>query len=128
MTDFSKSIEAKIQDDKGDAVSEVKIFCFDWTILEAKHNHKVDFLFHDSRILDGVDTRQVATMLRLASKECHQNGFQYIISANHNNLESLKMEMTEDEFDDIILSNQILELNDLSNEGKLLGIQVDLDY
>ena len=27
-------ISAKIQDDAGDAVNEVKIFCFDWTILK----------------------------------------------------------------------------------------------
>jgi len=50
-------IKAKIADDSGDSVNEIKIFCYDWTILKGQHNHKVKFLFHDSRITDGLDTR-----------------------------------------------------------------------
>ena len=33
-----------------------------------------------------------------------------------------------DDFDTIVTNNEVLELTDESNEGKLLGIQVDLDY
>ena len=59
-------IKAKIDDDKGDGVNDVKIFCFDWTLLMAKHNHKVDFLFHDSRLLSEIDSRQQASLFHLA--------------------------------------------------------------
>ena len=36
--------------------------------------------------------------------------------------------MTPEEFKEIVEDNQVLELNDDSDEGKLLGIQVDLEY
>jgi uncharacterized protein YydD (DUF2326 family) len=122
------NVEARIQDDKGDAVSEVKIFCFDWTLLKGKNNHSVDFIFHDSRILDGMDSRQIATLFKTSYAECKKNSYQYIISANHNTIESVKAELTSDEFLELITKNEVLELNDISDEGKLLGIQVDLNY
>jgi uncharacterized protein YydD (DUF2326 family) len=122
------NINAKIELDRGDGVNEVKIFCFDWTLLKGQHNHKMKFLFHDSRILSETDTRQVATMFRTAYENTTTNGFQYILSANQNILDALKEEMTEEEYQKIIVDTEILELNDKSVEGKLLGIQVDLDY
>lgn len=63
-------INAKIADDAGDSVNEVKLFCYDWTILTVGNNHNVEFLFHDSRILDGVDPRQISTLFTIANKEC----------------------------------------------------------
>jgi len=121
-------INAKIEDDTGDAVNEVKIFCFDWTILKGQHNHKVKFLFHDSRITDGIDTRQLKTMFEIASKECKKNNFQYIISLNQNIIDSLKDEMADEEHKSLVIDNIILTLNDKSPGDKLLGIQLDLDY
>ena len=40
----------------------LKIFCFDWTLLKVQLNHKVKFIFHDSRLLSENDPRQVATI------------------------------------------------------------------
>lgn len=122
------NINAKIELDRGDGVNEVKIFCFDWTLLKGQHNHKVKFLFHDSRILSETDTRQVATMFKIAYENSIKHGFQYILSANQNILDALKNELSEEEYQNIIVDSEILELNDKSLEGKLLGIQVDLDY
>lgn len=121
-------INAKVQDDAGDGVNEVKIFCFDWTILKARNNHKVHFLFHDSRITDGLDTRQIKTMFQIAHKECEENKFQYIISLNQNVIESLRSEMDEMEHNSLINGNIVLKLSDKSDRDKLLGIQVDVDY
>ncbi len=121
-------IKAKIEDDAGDAVNEVKIFCFDWTILKGRHNHSIDFLFHDSRITDGMDTRQVKTIFEIANKECKENDFQYILSLNENVIEGLKTEMTVQEHKNLIDDNIILRLSDKSESDKLLGIQIDLDY
>jgi hypothetical protein len=67
-------------------------------------------------------------MFRTAYENTTTNGFQYILSANQNILDALKEEMTEEEYQKIIVDTEILELNDKSVEGKLLGIQVDLDY
>lgn len=121
-------LNAKIEDDTGDAVNEVKIFCFDWTILKGQHNHKIKFLFHDSRITDGIDTRQVKTMFEIADKECKENDFQYIISLNQNVIDSLKDEMTEEQHKSLVTDNIVLTLSDKSAKEKLLGIQLDLDY
>jgi uncharacterized protein YydD (DUF2326 family) len=121
-------IKAKIDDDKGDGVNDVKIFCFDWTILLAKHNHIVKFLFHDSRLLSEIDTRQVATLFKVAYENTVKNDLQYIISVNQNTLTSLEAELEQDEFNSIINDNIVLELTDESNDSKLLGMQVDLDY
>lgn len=118
-------IKAKLQDDAGDGVNEVKIFCFDWTILKNQLNHRVKFLFHDSRITDGMDTRQLATLFRIAHRE---QDFQYIISLNQDRLDNLKEEMSEEEYEAIIQDNIVLSLSDKSDQEKLLGMQIDLKY
>jgi len=121
-------IRAKIDDDKGDGVNDVKIFCFDWTILKAKHNHKVDFIFHDSRLLSEIDSRQVATLFRVAYDNTNLDNLQYIVSVNQNTLDSLKIELGDDYSKLINDDSIVLELTDESNESKLLGVQIDLDY
>jgi len=122
------NIKAKIEDDTGDAVNEVKIFCFDWTLLKTQHNHNIKYIFHDSRITDGIDTRQIKTMFEIVNTECVNNGFQYILSLNQNVIDSLKDEMNDELHKSLITDNIVLTLSDKSESQKLLGIQVDLDY
>lgn len=121
-------VVAKIQDDVGDGVNEVKIFCFDWTLLKAKHNHNVEFIVHDSRLLSDMDPRQRTTVFKLAYENTKDCNFQYIISANEDSLESVKQIMTANEYESVIENNIILNLTDESDKTKLLGIEVDLDY
>lgn len=122
------NINAHIDGDTGDGVSKVKIFCFDWTLLLARHNHNIKFIFHDGRILDGMDPRQISTLFRYSYKKSHESNLQYIISANEDSLESIREYFKEEEYENIIEKNKILELTDKSDESKLLGIQVDMDY
>ena len=125
-------IKAKIQDDGGDAVNGIKTFCFDWTLLKASHGHNVRFLFHDSRITDGVDSRQVAKLIQIGHEESITQDYQYILSINENTLKDAiqKAKESEPSFDieSITKESTILELSDLSDKEKLLGIQLDLDY
>lgn len=121
-------IKAKIDDDKGDGVNDVKIFCFDWTMLLAGHNHKMKFLFHDSRLLSEIDSRQQASLFNVAFDKTGEHDLQYIISVNQNTLDSLKNEMEAEQYTKIIEENIVLELTDESEESKLLGMKVDLDY
>lgn len=121
-------IEATIDSDSGDGVNSVKIFCFDWTILKNQLNHKIGFLFHDSRLLSEMDPRQIATMFRLADSNSKENHLQYIISANQKELDAVKMEMLDEDFNSIIEKNVIEDLTDDNDSGKLLGISVDLNY
>lgn len=121
-------IEARIEADKSDGIAKIKLFTYDLTLLLKGLNHHIDFLFHDSRLLDGVDPRQKAELFLILNEFIKQNNKQYILTVNFNQIEELKNYLTKDQYKDIITNNTILELKDSSNEEKLLGIQVDIDY
>jgi len=122
------NIEATIDSDSGDGVNNVKLFCFDWTILKAQNNHNIKFIFHDSRLISEIDPRQIATMFYLANFYSNECNFQYIITANQKELDSLKAEMSEEDYQLNIENNIIEELTDESDASKLLGITIDLNY
>lgn len=121
-------IKATIQDSMSGGINHVLLFCFDFTLLKGQHNHHVDFLFHDSRMLAEMDPRQQAAIFRIAYEETLKGEQQYIISANEDQLDGIKDKFQESEYYQIIEKNIILDLTDKSSESKLLGIQVDLDY
>ncbi len=121
-------IKAKIEDDTGDGVNEARTFCFDWTLLKGQYNHNVKFIFHDSRLISENDPRQVAKMLKIAHSECERNNFQYILTINQSTLDLLKQELNEEDYKTLIIDTEVLELNDISDDNKLLGIQLDLNY
>jgi uncharacterized protein YydD (DUF2326 family) len=120
-------IEAHIQDDASDGINEAKIFCFDMTLLMGRHNHNIDFVFHDSRLFSNMDPRQRATLFKIAH-DCTQNNIQYIASLNESQMLSIQNELSEEEYQRIITENIVLELTDESPAGKLLGTQVDMQY
>jgi uncharacterized protein YydD (DUF2326 family) len=122
------NIEAKIQDDASDGINEVKIFCYDMTLLKGRHNHNVNFVFHDSRLFSDIDHRQRATLFRLAHEQSHDSNTQYIATLNEEQITSIREQFDEDEFQKVILDNVVLELTDEAPSGKLLGIQVDMHY
>lgn len=122
------NIEATIDSDSGDGVNNVKIFCFDWTILKTQNNHNVKFIFHDSRLISEIDPRQIATMFYLSNFHTNEFGLQYIITANQKELDALKSEFTEEEYQEYIERNIVEELTDESDESKLLGVTIDLNY
>lgn len=121
-------IKARIQDDSADGINEVKLFCYDLTLLLLSLRHKMRLLIHDSRLYSDMDERQRVTLFRLANKYCSENGLQYIASANTDLLDPIKQYYTESEYDEIIDKNIILTLTDESEKTKLLGIEVDLNY
>ena len=121
-------LKIKIQDDSSDGVNEVKIFCFDMTLLLAKHNHNVGFLFHDSRLFSNMDLRQRNTLFRLANKYAEDRGLQYIATVNQDQLDSFRDRLTEAEYKQIIEDHIVERLTDKSDQDKLLGIQVDMDF
>ena len=120
-------IKAKIEDDTGDGVNEARTFCFDWTLLKGQYNHNVKFIYHDSRLISENDPRQVAKMLKIAYDECRKSNFQYILTINQSSLDLLQKELNEEEYKQLIIDSEVLELNDISDENKLLGIQLDLN-
>jgi len=122
------NVEARIEDDASDGINEVKIFCYDMTLLTRHHNHNIEFLFHDSRLSSNMDPRQRATLFKIAYDYTHDGNAQYIASLNEDQIESMRELFEEDEFKTIISDNIVLELTDDSPKEKLLGIQADMRY
>ncbi len=122
------NIEAKIEDDASDGINDIKIFCFDMTLLLGRHRHYMDFIYHDSRLFSDIDPRQRAELFRVANEVSSSNGSQYIANVNEDEIEAMKGLMEPDEYDEIFTNNVVLELTDDSDEAKLLGVQVDLTY
>lgn len=120
------NLDARIEDDSSDGVNEVRMFCFDLLLLNCKKS-KMRFLAHDSRLFANMDPRQRETLFRIVSDTCAEKNMQYICSINEDALLSFQSLMTTDEFEQYVLDNIILELNDDAPESKLLGIQVDID-
>lgn len=120
-------IGVKIDYDASDWIWEIKIFCFDLTLLLLHRNHTIDFIFHDSRILSDVDSRQITTLFILINELLLKHKFQYIISINQNTLNSVK-DINPDLYDKLMINNVILELTDESEKTKLLWINVEMDY
>jgi len=121
-------ITVKIQDDSSDGVNEVKIFCYDMTMLLLQLNHRMKFLFHDSRLYSNMDPRQRYTLFKVAEQKAKENNMQYICTVNEDTLLSFKEMMKNEEYQKLIEDNIILELTDESDESKLLGLQIDMEY
>ena len=121
-------IEAKIEADSSDGINNVKIFCYDITLLFKGYGHSIHFLFHDSRIFHGIDERQETELFRIANELFGNSNCQYIVTVNQNQLKDIQQYMKEDEFNEIIKKNTVLTLTDDSHAEKLLGIKVDLKY
>lgn len=122
------NLDARIQDDTSDGINEVKIFCFDMTNLIGNHNHRIDFIFHDSRLFSNMDPRQRAILFKIAQEYTSDTNAQYIASLNEDQMISMKDQYGKNEFAQILTDNIVLELTDKSHESKLLGVQVDLQY
>ncbi len=117
--DFDVRIEA----DGSDGINSVKIFCYDLAVLLMSCNHHMDFIWHDSRLYNDIDPRQRAVLFKIAKKKTEQYGKQYVASINHDHLETMRREMTEDEFSDLFEGNSVvLQLKDDGPESKLLGM------
>jgi len=97
-------------------------------ILLAKHNHNVNFVFHDSRLFHGPDPRQAANLIKLIDSQTRLYNMQYITTLNQDQVDNIQHWLTEEESNKLIQDNIVLTLTDASNEGKLLGVQVDMRY
>ena len=121
-------IDAKIQSDSSDGINNVKIFCYDLTLLFKGKNHSVNFVFHDSRLYNGIDERQKTIMFKIMHEMFVNIEKQYIATVNQNQLNEVKKILTDDEYKYIVENNTILTLTDDSDTEKLLGIQVEISY
>ena len=84
IDDTGYKFDVEIAGSPSEGISKMKIFCYDLTIISLARLRGlgIDFLIHDSTIFDGVDPRQRAHALELASAMAEKYGFQYICSLN----------------------------------------------
>jgi uncharacterized protein YydD (DUF2326 family) len=119
-------IEPRIESDSSDGINNVKIFCYDLSILFKGKNHKIDFIFHDSRLYDGIKKRKKSVMFKIIKDEFSETDKQYIATINQNQINELRTNMTPEEYNEIFQNNIILTLTDDGDSEKLLGIKVDI--
>ncbi|MFD6949019.1 MULTISPECIES: DUF2326 domain-containing protein [unclassified Nocardiopsis] len=81
-------IELKLEADDSTGISNMKMFCFDltWAVIAHRTGRGPDFLVHDSKLYDGVDERQVARALDLAARVTREEGMQYVVTMNSDDL------------------------------------------
>lgn len=121
------NIDAKIESDNSDGINNVKIFCYDMTLLFKSQNHNINFVFHDSRLFDGIDERQKAELFRILNEEFDSSRKQYIATVNQNQLAEIKSYLDPELFDKIVTNNTVLTLTDDDDSEKLLGVTVDIN-
>lgn len=108
--------------DRGDSrgIGNMVIFCLDLTVAVIAHRHRrgPDFLVHDSHLFDGVDDRQIAAALTLATEVAEEERMQYIVSLNSDDLSKA----TQRGFH---MKDRIIEprLTDVNEEGGLFGFR-----
>ena len=89
------------------------VLCYDLMLLENFVGY--NFLIHDSNIFDGVDSRQYASALNLIYEKTTKFDMQYICMLNSDSI--------PDNLNFNIEDHVVLELNDNSIEGTLLGFE-----
>jgi uncharacterized protein YydD (DUF2326 family) len=114
-------IEAKIKSDASDGINSVKLFCYDLTLLMHGSNHLMNFMFHDSRLFSDIDEVHCNVLFEIVKTRFTDK--QYIASINQNQLNDLSKDMQS-----FVKDHVVRELTDDSDDGKLLGITVELEY
>lgn len=122
------NIDAKIEADSSDGINEAKIFAYDLLLVSRRVSHNCEFVFHDSRLFSDIDPRQTAKIFEVAHSYSKEKDFQYIASANQNQILDISEKFSSSKVFDEINDCVVLELSDESPESKLLGLDVELEY
>ncbi len=121
-TDNGYKFDVEIQKSSSEGVSKMKIFCYDLMLVELMTQRGgIDFLFHDSSIFDGVDSRQRALALMHADRKALENNFQYICALNSDMIPN-------EDFDEGFAVDEFvrLTLKDKKPEDAILGFHFEL--
>lgn len=88
-----------------------------------RSNRAPRILVHDSHLFDAIDGRQIASCLNIGARLAEQHGFQYIVTLNSDDLESVESQ-SEGAFDaaPYIMSTR---LTDATQDGGLFGFRFD---
>jgi uncharacterized protein YydD (DUF2326 family) len=118
-------INPNIPKDAGQAVGEVKIFCYD-VLLYQLNQDLLGFMAHDGCIFSEMDSRQKSTILKIILELTSNNDFQYFLNIGQNTLNEIldeenKVNILSNEEKNRIRNSVILELYDKNPENWLFG-------
>lgn len=120
--DASMRISPHIGGENSQGIGKMVTFCFDLTcaVLAHRSGRGPDFLVHDSHLFDGVDERQVAEALKLAARAADEEGMQYIVTMNSDDLSKAQQY-------DATLIGDVIEprLTDAYDDGGLFGFHFE---
>lgn len=120
--DTSLRISPHIGGENSQGIGKMVTFCFDLTcaVLAHRNGRGPDFLVHDSHLFDGVDERQVAEGLKLAADVATEEGLQYIVTMNSDDMAKAE------QYDDGLVSDVIEpRLTDAYDDGGLFGFHFE---
>lgn len=120
--DTSLRISPHIGGENSQGIGKMVTFCFDLTcaVLAHRSGRGPDFLVHDSHLFDGVDERQVAEALNLAADVAGEEGLQYIVTMNSDDLTKAE------QYDDGLVADVIQpRLTDAYDDGGLFGFHFE---
>jgi uncharacterized protein YydD (DUF2326 family) len=105
--------------DSSEGVRSIGIFCFDLTMIVTARcmGHGPDFLVHDSHLYDSIEARQVASALNLAAEVAAEEGLQYIVTINSDELEKAQREGFDSDF------HESARMTDAYDSGGLYGVR-----
>lgn len=115
-SDNGPRFQVSIDGERSKGITNMLIFCFDLCMMRVAPDRLPDLLVHDSHIFDGVDSRQVASALALASSEADTVNYQHIITMNSDQL-SAEEGLTEKVASSILP----VRLTDEFEDGGLFG-------
>lgn len=120
IDDTGYKFDVEIAGSPSEGISKMKIFCYDLTLISfaRERGMGIDFLIHDSTIFDGVDPRQRAHALELASAMATKYGFQYICTLNTDMIPTKDFSSGFD-FESLVQ----MRLTDTDPSGSLLGFR-----
>ncbi len=122
-TNDGPDFEARMHGEASKGITNMRIFCFDMAVARNCVERGIGprFLVHDSHIFDGVDERQIAKALEYGAKAAEQNGFQYVVTMNEDDVPYGAFS-GEFDFESYVLP---VTLTDDTADGGLFGIRFE---
>ena len=115
--------DVEINKSSSEGVGKMKIFCYDLMLVELmKQRGGIDFLFHDSSLFDGVDSRQRAYALIHAHRKAIKNNFQYICALNSDMIPNKELQEEGFNIDEFVR----LTLKDKHESDSVLGFYFEV--
>ncbi len=85
-------VSPSISDDSSAGTKHVEMFLLDMVFLSnaMELGRSPRFIFHDSRLFDSMDSRELGLCLNIGARLAEQIGFQYVVTVNSENLRNAK--------------------------------------